>query len=356
MKNHRENLLRSLGRKGFDFVPVDFAFCDSQIESFYKNFGHYDYPAFLEMSHRLLYLEADKNFSDGFNLFKREKLPPDTEFDELGVGRSKGSKYAFHMNRMHHPLKGVSSKDEIIEYPFPVAKIEHNQKLVNDIKELHEQGIAVNARSEMTIWEASWYIRSMDELIMDMMNEDEKAQILLDKITDFACQKVEVFAKAGVDILSLGDDIGMQTGPLISLDLWRTWLKPRLIKVIEHARKINPELLIFYHSCGNITDFLPELVETGIDIINPVQQECMNFNEAYDLVGHKVAFWGTIGTQQLLPFGTAQEVKQECFSRLEKCGDIGGIVLGPTHLVEPEVPWKNILAIKEAAEEFSSRK
>jgi uroporphyrinogen decarboxylase len=192
----------------------------------------------------------------------------------------------------------------------------------------------------------------MDELLMDMMIEDEKAEILLDKLTIYACQKAEVFTRAGVDVLSIGDDIGMQTGPLLSMDLWRTWLKPRLIKVIETAKNINPDLLINYHSCGNITDFLPELVETGIDILNPIQQECMSFDEVHDLVGDKVAFWGTIGTQQLLPFGTAEEVKEECISRLEKCGEKGGIVLGPTHLVEPEVPWENILAIKEAAEEF----
>lgn len=354
MMNHRENLLRTIRRQGYDFVPVDFEFCDSQIQAFREKTGHEDFPAFLGMSHRLLYLEANKKFEDGYKLFKREKLPPDTVFDELGVGRSSGSAYAFHMKRMHHPLKGIQSIDEIDEYPFPEAKLEDNQKLVDEVANLHNQGIAVNARCEMTIWEASWYIRSMDELLIDMLMEDEKAEILLDKLTVFACQKAEVFTHAGVDILSLGDDIGMQTGPLISIDLWRTWLKPRLIEVIETAKKINPDVLINYHSCGDITDFLPELIETGIDIINPIQQECMSFNEVHDLVGDKVAFWGTIGTQDLLPFGKPEEVKRECLSRLEKCGDKGGIVLGPTHLVEPEVPWENILAIKEAAEEFSS--
>ncbi|MFC2098020.1 uroporphyrinogen decarboxylase family protein, partial [Bacteroidota bacterium] len=332
---------------------VDFEFCDSQIEAFKRRFGHEDYPSYLGMSHRLLFLEAHKKFIDGKKLFRRENLPADTEFDELGIGRSSGSEFAFHMKRMHHPLKGAQSKNEISDYPFPEARLEDNQKLIKDIKSLHNKGIAVNARCEMTIWEASWYIRSMDELLVDMMTEDEKAEILLDKITDYACQRVEVFTKAGVDILSIGDDIGMQTGPLISIDLWKTWLKPRLIRVINTARRINPDILINYHSCGNITEFLFDLAETGIDIINPVQQECMKFDQAYDMVGDKVAFWGTIGTQQLLPFGSPEEIRKECLSRLEKCGDKGGIVLGPTHLVEPEVPWENILALVQAAREWS---
>jgi len=353
MSSPRENFIRTIKREGFNYVPVDFEFCDSQIEAFKKRYGNDDYPSFLGMSHRLLHLEPKTQFEDGFKLFKREKLPPDTEFDELGIGRSSGSSYAFHMKRMHHPLKGIQSKNEIIEYPFPVARIEDNEKLINDINNLHKKGIAVNARSEMTIWEASWYLRSMDDLLIDIMTDDEKAVILLDKLTEYACQKAEVFTRAGVDLLSLGDDIGMQTGPLLSVELWNIWLKPRLLKVIQKARSINPDILINYHSCGDITEFLPDLAETGIDMINPIQQECMNFDLVHDMVGDKLAFWGTIGTQQLLPFGSPEEVKKECFSRLEKCGNKGGIVLGPTHMVEPEVPWENILALKEAAEEFA---
>ena len=110
--------------------------------------------------------------------------------------------------------------------------------------------------------------------------------------------------------------------------------------------------MIFYHSCGHITPFIDELISSGVEILNPIQPECMDFDEVHDRFADRVSFWGTIGTQQLLPYGSSREVREETLRRLEKCGDKGGIVIGPTHMVEPEVPWENLLAITEAAGEF----
>jgi uroporphyrinogen decarboxylase len=195
----------------------------------------------------------------------------------------------------------------------------------------------------------------MEELMMDMMMEDEKAAAILDRITDFACAKAAAYARAGVDILSLGDDIGTQQTIMIDVGMWEQWLKPRLSRVIETARAIHPDVLIFYHSCGHIIPFIDPLIEVGVDILNPIQPECMSFDEVHGRFGDRLSFWGTIGTQQLLPFGTAEEVRKECMSRLVRCGEQGGLCIGPTHLVEPEVPWHNLLAIREAVVEFEQR-
>jgi uroporphyrinogen decarboxylase len=194
----------------------------------------------------------------------------------------------------------------------------------------------------------------MEELMTDMMSEDESATILLDRVTNVACEQASAFAAAGADILHLGDDIGTQRGPLMSVELWRTWLKPRLKRVIDAARAAKPDVLIFYHSCGNVSAFLEELVETGIDILNPVQPECMDFAAVHARVGAHVAFWGTIGTQSTLPFGTPEDVRRAVLDRFEICGKQGGLVLGPTHLVEPEVPWENLVALKAAVDEVNA--
>jgi uroporphyrinogen decarboxylase len=208
---------------------------------------------------------------------------------------------------------------------------------------------------QMTVWEASWYMRSMEELMMDMMMEDEKATVLLDKITEFACSKAKSYAEAGADILSLGDDIGTQETIMMDVRLWEQWLKPRLAKVIDAARAVNPDVLIFYHSCGYIVPFIDQLVEVGVDILNPIQPECMSFDKIHDRHGNHLSFWGTIGTQELLPYGTPRQVKETTLSRLEKCGNQGGIVVGPTHMVEPEVQWDNLMAIIEAVKEFQMK-
>jgi uroporphyrinogen decarboxylase len=347
----RQDLLKSLRRKGFTRVHVDYVLCDSQIAEFEKRFGHRDYETFFGLSHRRLEMEVRRNFEDGRDLYPREILPESTVFDEYGIGHSKGSEFAFHMTRMHHPLKGADP-DEIINYPYPSVSDAGIREIEHKVESLHQTGYASFAFMQMTVWEASWYLRSMEELMVDMMTDSESSTLLLDRITEFACSKARAYASAGVDILSLGDDIGTQDSLMLDVGLWQKWLQPRLEKVISQAKRIKPDILIFYHSCGHITPFIDELISSGVEILNPIQPECMDFNEVHDRFGDRVSFWGTIGTQQLLPYGTSSEVRKVTIERLEKCGAKGGIVIGPTHLVEPEVPWENLIAIKEAVQEF----
>jgi uroporphyrinogen decarboxylase len=347
----REDLLSCLRREGFSRVHVDYVFCESQVRAFNKRFGNNDYETYLGLSHRKLEVDVKRNFTDGRSQFRREILPDSTIFDEYGIGHSKGSELAFHMTRMHHPLKGADEY-EINNYPYPSVDESRLPDFNKKVISLHKRGLASFGFMQMTIWEASWYLRSMEDLMIDMMTESESATVLFDKITDFACAKARAYALAGLDILSLGDDIGTQNSLMLDVSLWEKWLQPRLKKVIRAAREIKPDILIFYHSCGYITPFIDKLIETGIDILNPIQPECMEFNEIHNQFGDRLSFWGTIGTQKLLPYGSKDEVKSITRQRLEKCSIKGGIVVGPTHMVEPEVPWNNIMAIVEAAREF----
>jgi uroporphyrinogen decarboxylase len=351
----RENILKALRREEFESVPVDFVLCQSQIENFRKKFGHDDYETHFGLCHRSFEMNAQRNYTFGPDHFKREVLPESTVFDEYGIGHSKGSAAAFHMTRMHHPLKGAGL-NEIMDYPYPTVPEGELANLSQKVKDLCSKGLASFAFMQMTVWEASWYLRSMEELMIDMMMEDEKATALLDLITNFAIAKATTYAKAGVDILSLGDDIGTQNSIMIDVNLWETWLKTRLSKVIDAARQVNPDILIFYHSCGHVTPFIDQLIEVGVDILNPIQTECMSFDEVHDLYSNRLSFWGTLGTQELLPFGTKEQVKDTTLSRLNKCGKKGGIVIGPTHMVEPEVPWENLTAIIEGVKTFEKNK
>ena len=112
-----------------------------------------------------------------------------------------------------------------------------------------------------------------------MAMEDEKATWLIDQITEKACYRAEIFARQGADIIGLGDDIGMQNTIMMPLDMYRQWLRPRLKKVIEAAKSAKPDVLISYHSCGYIEPFITDLIDVGVDILNPVQPECMDFKD-----------------------------------------------------------------------------
>lgn len=350
----RENLISLCIRKGYDKVPVDFSLCPSLVSEFKRQTGSdMDYVDYFKFPWR--------NINDGklltndvsqFSKYYDFKLKRDTAIDIWGVAHEPGSEAAKHMTYMRHPLKKVQELEEIMEYPFPDfqnADFSH-QKAEVDL--VHSKGLAAVGNMPCTVWETAWYMRSMEELMMDMMSDDPKAEFLLDRVTENAVIRAESFASAGADILFLGDDIGMQRTVLMSEELYVDWLKPRLKKVIAAAKAINPELVVFYHSCGFAAPFIPHLIDAGIDVLNPVQPECMNFKEIHEMYGDRLSFHGTIGTQTTMPFGSPDDVRREVFKNMEIAGDKGGLFAAPTHLLEPEVPWENILAYIKACKDF----
>ena len=195
-------------------------------------------------------------------------------------------------------------------------------------------------------------MRGMDRLFMDFYDNPEFATALLDQMLEIRTFQAVRYAEAGVDILHTGDDLGMQHTLIMSVAMWRKWIKPRLAKVIQAARQVKPDLLVEYHTDGFVIPFIPELIEIGINVLNPVQPECMDPAEIKRKFGDYLAFSGTVGNQSTLPFGTPDEVRR-VVSRTHRDGWARwGLVLAPSHMLEPDVPWENILAFFEAAEEY----
>jgi uroporphyrinogen decarboxylase len=353
MLTPRDNLLRSLRRQGFEWVPLHpGSFCPSQMESFKARFGHTDVAGFFNSPVRGVGVTLEKTWTDARALYPREELPANATINPFGVARAPQPN-CFHLTHMHHPLKGEDvTLDEVRMYPLPRVAPDAEEKARGLVERWHAKGLATLAGVPCTVWEASWYLRSMEDLMTDMMMDDERAVVLFDRMTAVSVEAIRVAARTGTDIVILGDDIGMQHSTMMSVELWRKWLKPRLARIIRAGKETRPDLLIYYHSCGFVLPFLEELIEVGVDILNPVQPECMAFEDVYRAVGGRMPFWGTVGTQTTLPFGTPQDVKDAIWSTLRVCGTSGGLVIAPTHLVEPEVPWANLLAMKEACEAF----
>jgi uroporphyrinogen decarboxylase len=192
----------------------------------------------------------------------------------------------------------------------------------------------------------------MEELMMDMLDGNEKASYHFNKVTDITCGRAAILAKAGVDFVHMGDDIGMQSSIMMSEEMYREWLKPLLVRLVKTVKDINPEILFSYHSCGYIEPFIPDLIEAGIDILNPIQPESMSFEKIHAEYGDVLSFWGTIGTQTTMPLGAPEEVRKKVFEHLEIAGAKGGLLCAPTHLLEPDVPWENIEAYVQACSDF----
>ena len=353
--SQRENLLRMYRRQGYEYAPVAFVLCDSKQKEFFSRTGRQDYNNYYDFPYRVIPDVLYETYPrETYLKYYKTELKPGTYIDDYGTAHEPGSEAAYHMTYMRHPLENASSVEEILSYEFPKqSNPEANIKKQADlVKELRDAGYASYAEQQCTVWEKAWYVRSMPELMTDMMMENDTATVMLDIITEHACFSAKAYAQAGVDILFLGDDIGMQHTAMMSNELYRQWLKPRLIKVINTAKEYKPDILIQYHSCGFVEPFIDDLIEAGVDILNPVQPECMDFSNLHNLHGDRLSFNGTLGTQSVLPFGTADEVYAATTKNLKIAGEKGGLFCCPTHMVEPEVPFENIEAYVRACREF----
>jgi len=353
-------VLTTLRRKVPDKVPREIswgAFTPALMKVFKEKTGANNPAEYFNFEVRSVMPAPTKKIED-FSVYYAKKLPnkttksaEETSPNEWGILAVKGSKY--HYSKMLHPMANLHHPKEILDYPFPDLKESYRYKhIANEVEKLKKRELAVMGELAVTIFEISWYLRGMENLLTDFMINEEFANTLLDVITDIRCFQAEKFAQTGVDILRLGDDVGSQKTTLISPQLWRRYLKPRLRKIIQVAKAANPDIHIFYHSDGYIEPIIPDLIQIGVDILNPIQPECMDPAKLKHLYGDKLSFWGTIGCQKTMPFGSPEDVRQEVKFRLETVGQGGGLLLAPTHILEPEVPWENVLAFFEGIEKY----
>ena len=349
----RENLLNLLRKKGCEWVPCELFLCPSLEKSFHERFGTEEsYQNYFSVPmRRISELVPDDDDRSRFLRFHDEKNHIQvSELDEWGIGH-RATPTSMHMTQMFCPLRDVEDIEVLKEYPLPTYSLKNNEKLQGEVQALHERGLAAIGNMQCTIWETAWYIRGMEPLMMDMLGDEDLAEVIFDKITEMSLQRARLYAQAGVDFLYLGDDVGTQSRLMMREETYVEWLKPRLTKIIREAKAIKPDLMVFYHSCGYIEPIIPHLIDAGVDILNPIQPESMDFETVFKKYGDKLAFHGTIGTQSTMPFGTPEEVKAAVHKNLDIAGPTGGLLVAPTHLLEPEVPWENIIAYVEACKE-----
>jgi len=196
-----------------------------------------------------------------------------------------------------------------------------------------------------TVFETAWALRGLEQLLMDFVVNPELADRILDIPYQYHLTAAKRLVQMGVDMIWIGDDVGAQHGMVISPDHWRRFLKPRFAEFISTLKGMNPAVKIAYHSDGNIYPIIPELIEIGLDVLNPVQPASMDPVKLKDEYGDRLCFWGSIDEQQTLPFGSPDDVKREVLTRLRTLGRGGGLILGPTHHVQLDTPMENFWAM-----------
>lgn len=288
--------------------------------------------------------------------------------DEEGTVLSKMAAGATFFDQMYFPYEN-GYPDSFDNFKTDLKKISwvvhshasnlNTQELRERLQKLKEEtGKALVMSGGVKLLELGFFIRRMDNFLMDLMINDKKLSKMLDILVEMHLAGLEKKCKALgdiVDVIRFGDDLGMTSGPFMDLDTFRRLFKPRYRILCDYVKK-NSNMKIFLHSCGSIKQYIPDLIEAGFDIINPVQTNCyqMDLLTLKREYGREITFWGGgVDTASILNRATPKEVRKDVLTRCEILSRDGGFVFAPIHNILPEVPPQNILAAYNAVREFN---
>ena len=351
----RERVLTAMRRKKPDKTPyfLDYGSFAPQLMDTFKSETQSDNPAeYFGYSLRILSFASTMR-KEKFDGYIPQTLPEGAIINpEWGNVEIAGA-HANISQVVYHVLSQAKDAADIDRYPMPdFLEPYRHRHLADQNRALHARGYATLGFMSQTLFETSWILCGFEKFLTGMVEDDPLVDRLLDRLEALRIKQAEIYAVAGVDILRIGDDVGTERGMMISPGQFREKLKPRYARIIAAARRVKPDILIFYHSDGDCRQIIPDLIEIGVEILNPVQPECMDPAEIKRQYGKDLAFIGTISTQRTMPFGTPDEVRDEVRHRIETVGYDGGLLLSPSHLLQDEVPWENVLAFFDAIETY----
>jgi uroporphyrinogen decarboxylase len=349
--NSRERVLIALNGEEPDRVPCALAFYALDIQALFPHGVHREDMVDIEFVAFPLSPEERE-------LERRAK--PYAGDTRLG-SQSQAANYArwgYHPERpgRENPLQKAVSLADLENFPFPMLSQPYQVPgLELRVAEIHARGLAVGGNLPHLggeLFEAAWRLRGLENFMLDMIERPEWVHFLLDRLTELSIRNAEALARSGIDVLALDDDIGMPGTLMISPQHWRLFFKPRLSKIIQAARRIHVGLPVVYHSDGTFNAILDDLIEIGVNAINPLQPEHMPALTIRRRFGSRLVLWGTVGRQTTFSFGTQQEIRDEVKERIETLGR-SGLVLCPAYDVdEPDVPWQNVFAFLQAVREY----
>lgn len=291
-----------------------------------------------------------------------ERLPDGSTIlrDEKGETISKMPPQGYYFDGIRPPLlTNVSSLSELRKFEFHTSLSKEELRALNQrARKLYKNtDYVLMLNGAGGIYERAQNLRGWDRFMMDLVSDPKFAGYLLDKLVEANIRQLEEIlpqVEGWVQIIQVGDDLGMQTGPQLSLKLYRKIVKPRHKKLYEYI-KTHSKAYLFLHSCGAIFDFIPDFIEMGVDILNPVQisAQGMDSKKLKKEFGKEIVFWGGgCDTQKVLPFGTPKDVEEEVKRRIEDFAPGGGFVFCQVHNIQAKVPPENIEAMYEAVKKF----
>ncbi len=325
----KERVLMALRHEQPDIVPYQLDLTD---EVYTRLRQYFNDDNFFEKTGSHLAQERNESFTD----------VNDTDFlDMFGVLWSREQEGDFGIVK-----KTVFASSSFGDYVFPEPD---EALIVEKCKRLetHPDQFTMYIVG-FSLFERAWALRGFNEILMDFLLEKGFANALLDKIVEYNLKVVDIVSRYKVDCIFFGDDWGQQKGLIMGPAVWREFIKPRLREQYDYVK--TKGMYVAQHSCGDIRDVFPDLVELGLDIYNTFQPEIYDIAQMKRDYGEDITFYGGISTQRVLPFGTPEEVREETKRTMEIVGKGGGFIAAPTHAIPNDVPTENILAFLDVVQ------
>ena len=281
-------------------------------------------------------------------------------YDAWGIGWHMPKQGGLYFDMFDHPLQGATLDDaKKFPWPDPTTAQDFDQ-MAETAKRLYEEtdkAIIVRGFASGILEYYQWLFGYEDAFI-NLVTDEALVNYVMDRIVEVKNAYVEaLLPQVGqyCQIYFTGDDWGHQNGPALNPEMIEHFLMPRHKQHHEIVKQLAPHIQIFFHTCGSVYEVMDSLIEAGIDILNPVQVSAADMDDTARLkreFGDAINFWGAIDTQEILPHGTPQQVKDEVRRRIDDLAPGGGYVLGAVHNIQDDVPPENIMAMIEALDEY----
>ncbi len=349
---HKERVIRALNHEETDRPPFQATFTPEFADRLRKEF-HLP-PLFSEPHHREWYgydlerLTGQDALQVGAGWVTNYYLKSEPYTDEWGVEWKIDSYQTpfgegHYTNIARNPLRDDDEAAMAYKAPDP-TRPELYRNAERLVKEFGAEYYIIG-RVHCTIFESAWALRGLDTLMMDFYLNPDLANHLLDETAGYHKEACCQLVRRGVDMIWLGDDMGAQSSLLIDPELWRTYFKPRMADIIRTIKDINPNVKVAYHTDGCNYDIIPDLIEIGLDVLNPIQTECMDPEVLAEKYGEQLCFFGGIAVQSTLPQGTPEDIAREYEWLKNSIGKGGGWICAPTHHVQLDTPIENFFAL-----------
>ena len=355
--NHRERVMSAINHEIPDRCPMQVCFTpefNKRLREYFRSAGYtFTSEPKGEINLDLEFLTDQDMLLSWVGWTDETKIsykPGEEFFDKWGVLR-RATQYftpfgkGIYTELVGHPL---ADESKISSYVCPDPDKPELYTGVDSLIQKYKDEYWIVGVAVTTMYETAWAMRGFEQMFIDFITNPDLVNAIFDLAWNYHFSVAKNLVEKGVDMIWIGDDVGAQNRMLISPDIWRKYFKEKMSKLISSLKMMNPDLKIAYHSDGYITPIIPELIEIGIDILNPIQPQSMDPVEIKRKFGDKLCLWGTIDEQNTLPFADPASVRKEVAERIRTVGRDGGLILSPTHNIQLDTPMENFLAMIDA--------